>query len=128
MCSAFKRHVYWLNIWVRFVIWRWGWCCRVWGQIILTTIMDKCTGLILHGGNEGDCLHVPWSLPWCPWNAPVEIYNVLKGCPLLRWKCLGACAFSTMKYTDLLQSVQPLCLPLLMYSTTKIPTYLIRIN
>ena len=24
------------------------------------------TGLILHGGNEGDCLRVPWSLPWCP--------------------------------------------------------------
>ena len=24
------------------------------------------SGLVLHGGNEGDCLHVPWSLPWCP--------------------------------------------------------------
>ena len=23
-------------------------------------------GLILHGGNEGDCLRVPRSLPWCP--------------------------------------------------------------
>ena len=35
------------------------------------------TGPILHEGNEGDCLHDPWSLPWCPWNAPVEIYNFL---------------------------------------------------
>ena len=21
---------------------------------------------VLHGGNKGDCLHAPWSLPWCP--------------------------------------------------------------
>ena len=26
------------------------------------------TGLILHGGNRGDCLQAPWSLPRCPWN------------------------------------------------------------
>ena len=23
----------------------------------------------------------PRSLPWCPWNAPAEIYKFLKGCP-----------------------------------------------
>ena len=23
----------------------------------------------------------PWSMPWCPWNAAVEIYNFLLGCP-----------------------------------------------
>ena len=40
-----------------------------------------------HGSNEGDCLHGPWSLPWCPWNAPVEIYKFLIGCPLPRRKC-----------------------------------------
>ena len=28
-------------------------------------------------GLEGDCLHAPWSLPWCPWIAPVETYNLL---------------------------------------------------
>ena len=27
------------------------------------------TGLILHKGNKGYCLHAPWSLPWSPWNA-----------------------------------------------------------
>ena len=31
------------------------------------------TGQVLHGGSEGDCLHAPWSLPWYPWKAPVEI-------------------------------------------------------
>ena len=40
------------------------------------------SGLILHGGNAGRCLHAPWSLPWCPWNATVGIYNFLIGCPL----------------------------------------------
>ena len=46
-----------------------------------------------HKGNGGDCLHAlhaPWSLPWCPWNAPV---NFLIGCPLPRRKCLGAFPF-----------------------------------
>ena len=29
--------------------------------------IKKTAGLIvLNGGNEGDCLHAPWSLPWCP--------------------------------------------------------------
>ena len=36
--------------------------------------------------------NAPWSLPWCPWIAPVEIYNFLKGLPLPRRKCLGALA------------------------------------
>ena len=35
------------------------------------------SGLILHGGNEGDCLHAPWSLPLCPWNAVIETYYFL---------------------------------------------------
>ena len=26
------------------------------------------------------CLRCPLSLPWCPWNAPGEIYNFLIGC------------------------------------------------
>ena len=30
---------------------------------------------------EGNCLCAPWSLPWCPWNASVEIFNFLIGCP-----------------------------------------------
>ena len=30
-----------------------------------------CTsGLILHGGNGGNCLRCPWSLPWCPFRSP----------------------------------------------------------
>ena len=33
-------------------------------------------GLIHHGGNHL-CLHAPWSLPWWPWSAQVEIYNFL---------------------------------------------------
>ena len=42
----------------------------------------KHPGLILHGGNEGDCLHAPWSLPWCTWYAPVQVYNFLMAwCP-----------------------------------------------
>ena len=53
-------------------------------------------GLILHGGNGGDCL-LP--LPWCPWNAPVEICNFLIGCPLPRRKCHGALALSKTRHT-----------------------------
>ena len=48
------------------------------------------SGLILHGGNRGDCLRCPLPLPWCTWNAPVEIYNFLIGYPLARRKCIGA--------------------------------------
>ena len=40
-------------------------------------------------------------LPWCPWNAPVEIYNFIVGCPLPRRECLGALALSKMKLTGL---------------------------
>ena len=32
----------------------------------------------------------PWSLPLSPWNAILEIYNFLIGCPLPKSKCLGA--------------------------------------
>ena len=60
--------------------------------IIIPDIMyNVCleTGLILHEGNKGNCLCVPWSLHWCPWNAPVEIYNFLIGCALYQGeKCL----------------------------------------
>ena len=38
------------------------------------------------------------SLPWCLWNAPVEINNFLIGCPLPRRKCLGAPALSKTKH------------------------------
>ena len=48
------------------------------------------TGLILYGGNQGNCLHAPWSLPWCPWNNTVHIYNFLIGCRLPRRNYLGA--------------------------------------
>ena len=61
----------------------------------------RSAGLILHGGNEGDCLRVPWSLPWCPRNDPVQICNFIKGCPLPRKKCLGVLAFSKTKHTGL---------------------------
>ena len=27
-------------------------------------------GLILNGGNGGNCLRCPWSLPWCPFISP----------------------------------------------------------
>ena len=33
---------------------------------ILSRSTSGGTGLILHGGNEGNCLRCPWSLPWCP--------------------------------------------------------------
>ena len=42
--------------------------------------------LILHRGNKGDCLHAPWSLSWCPWNAPVEICNFLIRVPFTEEK------------------------------------------
>ena len=25
---------------------------------------------MLHGDNKDNCLHAPWSLPWCPGNRP----------------------------------------------------------
>ena len=40
-----------------------------------------------------------WSLRWCPWNAPVETYSFLIGCPLPRRKCLGALASLKTKHT-----------------------------
>ena len=34
-------------------------------------IYIQCTsGLILNGGNGGNCLRCPWSLPWCPFKSP----------------------------------------------------------
>ena len=50
------------------------------------------TGLIFHICNEGDCLHAIWSLPLCPWKAPVEICNFLIESLLPRRKRLGALA------------------------------------
>ena len=61
----------------------------------------RLLGLILHGGNIGNCLHAPWSLPWRPWNAPIELYDFLKGCPLPMRKCLGAIVLSKTKHTGL---------------------------
>ena len=58
-------------------------------------------GLILHGGNGGDCLRVPWSLPWRPWNTPVQLCNFIIACPLPRKKCLGALTLSKTKHTAL---------------------------
>ena len=57
------------------------------------------TGLVLHGGNKGNCLHAPppCSLPLCLWNAPVEINNFT----LPRRICLGALALSKTKHTGL---------------------------
>ena len=52
--------------------------------------------LILHGGNEGNCLHAPWSMPW-GLEKQVEIYNFLIGCPLPRRQCVGA--LSKTKHT-----------------------------
>ena len=48
------------------------------------------SGLILHRGNGGDCVHVPWPLPWCPWNAS------------WKKKCLGALALSKTKHIGLI--------------------------
>ena len=47
------------------------------------------SGLILHGGNRGHCLHAPRSLCWCPWKA--LDFVILIGCPLSRRKCLFCC-------------------------------------
>ena len=49
--------------------------------------------------SESLTLHLP--LPWCPWNAPVEIKNFLKRCPLSKRKCIGALALSKTKHTGL---------------------------
>ena len=46
-------------------------------------------GLILHGGNVGDCLHAPWSMPWCPWNIPHRVSFTMEKmpwCPCLPFK------------------------------------------
>ena len=45
------------------------------------------------------CLCCPLPLPWCPWNAPVEIDIFLIGWPLPKRKCLGALALSKTKHT-----------------------------
>ena len=68
-------------------------------------------GLILRGGNEGDCLHAPWSLLRCPSNAQVEIYNFLfigPGAPFLK--------FSEDVKTLVRSSLSSLCLPRCMKS------------
>ena len=39
----------------------------------------------------------PWSMPWCPWNVAVEIYNFLIRCPLPRRKCIDVLALSKKK-------------------------------
>ena len=70
--------------------------------IYLYMLVGQKSGLILQGGNGGDCLHAPWSLPWCLWNAPVEVDNFLIGCPSPRRKCLDAPALSKLNRTGLL--------------------------
>ena len=64
---------------------------------------------LFHGSNKCDCRHAPWSLPWCPWNAPLEIYNFLLGCPLPRRKCLGTLALSKNKAyrPEILYTIKP---------------------
>ena len=69
-------------------------------EIVITA--NLTTSLTLHGGNGSDCLLCPLPLPWCPWNAPVEIYNFFIGCPFPKRKCLGALALSKTKHTGLL--------------------------
>ena len=57
-------------------------------------------------GNRGSCLYAPWPLPWCPWNAPVETYNFLIGCPL---PCLGALSLqkqSIQAWVNLLKIIE----------------------
>ena len=46
-------------------------------------------------------MHSIATMPWCPKNAPVEIYNFLIMCPLPRRKCLDALALSITKQTGL---------------------------
>ena len=54
-------------------------------------------GLIFHGGIEGNYLHASWSLPWCPWNALVEIYNSSYRCPYQGGNALVSLALSKNK-------------------------------
>ena len=82
----------------------------MWGLLLNFETSD----LILHGGNEGDCLHAPCSLPWCPRNAPVQIYKSLIGCRFPGRYCLGALALSKTKHTHL----RPTCTPLTSYNVT----------
>ena len=72
-----------------------------WPRHKKTTTHTTHSGLILYGGNKVNFLRAPCSLPWCPWNAPVEIYNFLIGCPLPRSECLGTLALSKTKHTVL---------------------------
>ena len=43
---------------------------------------------MLQWGNNDDCLHAPWSLPWSSWYDQVEVYYFLT-CLLPRRTCLG---------------------------------------
>ena len=40
-------------------------------------MFNMLTGLILHGGNEWDCLHAPWLLPWCPCSYKAVLTNMM---------------------------------------------------
>ena len=60
------------------------------GLLMAVCMAKFTTRLILQG--EGNCFHAHWSLPWCPWNVPVETYNFPIGCPSPRRNCLGALA------------------------------------
>ena len=62
-------------------------------------LTSSWAGLILHGGNEGDCPLVIALVPLKCYT--VKIYNFLIGCPLPRRKCLGALALSKTKHTGL---------------------------
>ena len=37
-----------------------------WGHACSSMFKDLQAGLILNEGSGGNCLHCPWSLPWCP--------------------------------------------------------------
>ena len=37
------------------------WCVQLWPYYMI----NQESGLILHRGNEVDCLHAHWSLHWC---------------------------------------------------------------
>ena len=50
------------------------------------------SGLILNGGNGGNCLRCPWSLPWCPFKSPNTNLQSTK---------YQACLFSCLAHFEL---------------------------
>ena len=58
------------------------------------------TGHFMEEATKAIALHAPWSLPWCPWKAPVELYNLIECPAFTKEKMHGfPCPFKNKPYS-----------------------------